>query len=140
MLFTSGNTHSLCPLDFAQKCCQNAGIMPFQRPKFQKCSGGHGPGPPPLDGRALRRVCMYKTDRFHFPVQLLMHRGRHTVVRTSVTHSPRRLEAIFWFLPRCDVIGAPITEQTTAKWNLFVKRNLWRCRVNTKSGTFFAAL
>ena len=39
VLLTSGNTYSLCPLDFAQKCCQNAGIMPFQRPKFQTFSG-----------------------------------------------------------------------------------------------------
>ena len=42
----SGNTHSLCPLDFAQKCCQNAGIMPFQRHKFQIFPAGHAPGPP----------------------------------------------------------------------------------------------
>ena len=127
-------------LGFRSKVLSECGNNAISETQISKMFRGAWPRTPPLDGRALRRVCMYKTDRFHFPVQLLMHRGRHTVVRTSVTHSPQRLEAIFWFLPRCDVIGAPITEQTTAKWNLFVKRNLWRCRVNTKSGTFFAAL
>ena len=54
---------SLCPLDFAQKCCQNAGIMPFQRPKFQNFPGGMPPDP--LDGRALRRVYTPRPSNVH---------------------------------------------------------------------------
>ena len=31
------------------------------------------------------------------------------------------------FLPRCDVLGTSITEQTTAKWNLLVFKNISIC-------------
>ena len=50
-----GNTHSLCPLDFTQKCCHNAGIMPFRDPNFQTFPGACPRTP--LDERALRCVC-----------------------------------------------------------------------------------
>ena len=62
VLLMSGNTHGLCNLDFAQKCFENAEIMPFQRPKFQTFSMGYAPDP--LDGRALLRVCTPRIPMF----------------------------------------------------------------------------
>ena len=43
--------------------------------------------------------CIKQIDSiFPLSVQLQMHRGRHNVVRTSVTHSPRRLVGHFFLL------------------------------------------
>ena len=66
---------------------------------------------------------LYKTNRFHFVVvcsvidaQRTSHRGKNISDTLDFVSW-----ATFLFLPRCDVICAFITEQTTAKWNLFVK-------------------
>ena len=51
------------------------------------------------------------------------HRGRHNVVRTSVTHSAIASCATFLFLPHFDVICDLLLDRCTATWNLFVKYN-----------------
>ena len=73
---------------------------------------------PHISRKILNFYCIKQID-FIFPssVQLQMHRGRQNVRRTAVSVS----WATFLFLPRSDVICASITEQTTAKWNVFVK-------------------
>ena len=64
---------------------------------------------------------LYKQIGFILPLQML--RGRDNVVRTSVSHSTLSRGPLFCFyIPRCDVICASITEQTTAKWNLQLLR------------------
>ena len=56
-------------------------------------------------------------------VQLQIHGRCHNVVRASGTHSPRRLVGHFFVLTTLIMTSynVPITEQTTAKCNLFVK-------------------
>ena len=66
---------------------------------------------------------LYKTNRFHFPVVRSVTDAQRTSQRgRNISDSLDFLSwATFLWLPRCDVICASITEQTTAKWNLFVK-------------------
>ena len=51
---------------------------------------------------------------------IIDHRGRQTVVRTSVTHSAIASCATFVFLPHFDVICDLLLNRRTATWNLFV--------------------
>ena len=61
-----------------------------------------------------------------------MYFSRHNVVRTSVIYFVSC--AICLLLPRCEVTCASITEQTTTKWNLFVKwMHLRSCKSTQKS-------
>ena len=53
--------------------------------------------------------------------QIIDHRGRQNVVRTSVTHSAIASCATFLFLPHFDVICDLLLDRCTATWNLFVK-------------------
>ena len=53
--------------------------------------------------------------------QVIDHRGRQNVVRTSVTHSAIASCATFLFLPHFDVICDLLLDRCTATWNLFVK-------------------
>ena len=67
-------------------------------------------------------LAIYLTNRFNFAVvcsvtdaQMTSQRGKNKKVSHEMESSGSLM-----FLPRCDVLCASITEQTTAKWNLFV--------------------
>ena len=49
---------------------------------------------------------------------MTLQRGKNK----NVTHETKSSGSLM-FLPRCDVLCASITEQTTGKWNLFVLYN-----------------
>ena len=49
------------------------------------------------------------------------HRGRKTVVRTSVTHLAITSGATFLFLPQYNIICDLLLNRRMATWNLFVK-------------------
>ena len=57
-----------------------------------------------------------KTNRFHFAVVCSVIDAQRTSQRGKNISD----QLLCSYIPRCDVICASITEQTTAKWNLFV--------------------
>ena len=68
-------------------------------------------------------ICL--TNRFYFDLCLFSYRRTETSQcgkNKKVAHEPT-LSVSLMFLPRCDVLCAYITEQTTGKWNLFVLYN-----------------
>ena len=68
-----------------------------------------------------------------------MHRGRHNVVRTSVSHSTSSRGPLFCsYRVVTSSACASITEQKTAKWNLFVKIFRAWCRLLIMTATIIA--
>ena len=68
---------------------------------------------------------VYLTNRFHFPVVCSVIDAQMTSQRSknkTMAHETK-LSGSLMFLPRCDVLCASTTEQTTGKWNLFVLYN-----------------
>ena len=79
-------------------------------------------------------LAIYLTNRFHFAVvcsvinaQMTSQRGKNK----NVAHETKSSVSLM-FLPRCDVLCASITEQTTTKWNLFVLYNKYMKKYSPK--------
>ena len=62
---------------------------------------------------------------------MMSQRGKNK----KVAHEP---PGRLMFLPRCDVVCASITEQTTGKWNLFVLYNKYIKKRHFKRFTEFS--
>ena len=67
-------------------------------------------------------LLLYKANSFHFAIVCLVIDAQKTSERgKSISDTLDSVTRIGHILPRCDDICASITEQTTAKWKLFVK-------------------
>ena len=100
---------------------------------FRVCQNGEGPTFARLTWSKLKQLLCLQSLILYCMKQInsmlpcicpvIDHRGRQTVVRTSVTHSAIASCATFLFLPHFDLLCDLLLDRCTATWNLFAKYN-----------------